>query len=400
MSSSSACRLCLRTGLRLFLELPHSSGNISRMLLKHEIGRVSPVDLRVFECPRCGFVQLTETLHAAFYDDYLMTTTHSRQMRDFQQQQANCFVTQYRLRGRRIVEVGCGDGAYMVCLARAGAVPTGIEPSQRFREIALGQGLRVHAGYARESAPLAEGPYDGFVTRQVLEHVPDPHDFLQGIRASLTADAAGLVEVPSLEQALECERFYDFFADHLNYFCQRTLRVVLEMNGFVVDSITRGMNGEYNVASVRVAASAGESGLQQHSQRIVAELREFLRTEQEAGRRVAMWGSGGKGVSVMSIVGATGVAYVIDSDPHKQGRYTPVTHLPIVSPEVLRNDPVDTVLLTALAYRDEIIERLRGPLAFSGRLAVLGSRLELPGAVGALDQRDRSMCNTIEVSSS
>ncbi len=78
----------------------------------------------------------------------------------------------------------------------------------------------------------------------------------------------------------------------------------------------------------------------------------------------------------MAAARAEGIAYVVDSDPHKQGRFTPVTHLPIVPPQRLRAEPVDTVLVTALAYRKEILEQLFGPLGFSGRVEVLGPHLE------------------------
>jgi len=375
-TSARGCRLCAQQDLTPFLELPHSAGNISRMLLAQEIGMIPAVDLRVYQCSRCGFVQLSEDLGTTFYDDYLMTTSHSRQVQDFQQSQATDFVLRYGLRGRRVVDVGCGDGAYLSHLGEAGAVAAGIEPSRRSRELAQSRGLRVFPGYVGTASPVPEGPYDGFVTRAVLEHVFDLHDFLLGIRASLTTDAAGLVEVPSLEQALEHQRFYDFFPDHLNYFSQRTLRVALEINGFIVDAIQRGMNGEYNVAFLRVAPGVDPLGLQQHTNRIVAELREFLAVEQRAGRRVAVWGSGGKGVSAMSISRAANVVYVIDTDPHKHGRYTPVTHFPIVPPEMLQSDPADTVLITALAYRDEILRQLLGPLGFQGRIVVLGPQIE------------------------
>jgi hypothetical protein len=54
-----------------------------------------------------------------------------------------------------------------------------------------------------------------------------------------------------------------------------------------------------------------------------------------------------------------------------------VTHLPVVAPERLEADPVDVLVLTALAYRDEIVAQLRGPLRFAGTIAVLGAPLEL-----------------------
>jgi len=376
-ASPDRCRLCFREGLLPMLELPHSAGNISRMLRENELGMISPVTVSVRECRWCGFVQIPKTLGATFYDDYLMTTSHSPQMQEYQAAQAAEFVAGGRLEGKRVVEVGCGDGAYLERRSTAGARPSGIEPSARFRELALHRGFPVFAGYVTAQAPIPESPYDGFTTRQVLEHVPDPHDFLQGIRSSLASGAAGLVEVPSLEQALEGRRFYDFFPDHLNYFSMRTLRLVLEMNGFAVDALQRGMGGEYNVAFVHLEPRSTDAQLQEHTDGIVGEIREFLREEQRGGRRVAVWGSGGKGIAAMAIARAEGVVYVVDSDPHKQGRYTPVTHFPIVAPQRLREDPVDTVFVTALAYRDEILRQLAGPLGFSGKIVVLGPHLEV-----------------------
>ena len=82
-------------------------------------------------------------------------------------------------------------------------------------------------------------------------------------------------------------------------------------------------------------------------------------------------------LDALAEAGAEGIRYVVDSDAHKQGRLTPVTHLPVVAPERLRSEPVDVLILTALAYRDEIVAQLRGPIGFRGTIAVLGAPLEL-----------------------
>ncbi|MBL9138093.1 MAG: methyltransferase domain-containing protein [Verrucomicrobiales bacterium] len=375
-ASVPACRLCGQPDREPFLSLPHSPANISRLLRPEEFARDRPVDLQIWRCQACGFVQLDPTFAETFYDDYLMTVSHSPTMQRYQREQAVDFVERHALRGRRIVEVGCGDGNYLDHLKAAGAQVTGNEPSTRFRALAEARGFQVHPGYVSRQAPVPGGPYDGFATRQVLEHVPDPREFLLGIRASLRPDGVGLVEVPSLEQALAGHRFYDFFADHLNYFSASTLRLALEMAGFQVLETSRGMNGEFNVAIVRVAEALGFSDFDAKLRDLLSALRAWVEGHQKAGRRVAVWGAGGKGLSAMAVARLQGIAYVIDSDPHKQGRYTPVGHFPIVAPEYLREDPVDAVVLTALAYRSEIVSDLRGRLGFHGPIAAMGTRLE------------------------
>jgi SAM-dependent methyltransferase len=359
------------------MTLARAPRNVSYLPTPDQAASDAPVQLDVFRCEACGHVQLAQDPQASYYEDYLMTVSHSPQMRAFQEEQAEQLVTRFGLRGRRVIEVGCGDGNYLGILRRLGVDAVGIEPSTRFREVALEAGHQVLAGYVTAEQPIPGAPYDAFVTRQVFEHVPDPNDFLQGVRRSLADDAVGLVEVPSLEQALEHGRFFDFFPDHVNYWSVSTLSRALERNGFLVLDVTRGMNGEYLQAVVRTDTARDLVALAGSVERVTGSVRELLARCAAGGLSVAAWGSGAKGLTSMAEADATGIRYVVDSDPYKQGRLTPVTHLPVVGPERLVEEPVDVVLLTALAYRDELVAQLRGPLGFRGTIAVLGDPLEL-----------------------
>lgn len=335
-----------------------------------------PIDLRVWRCDVCSFVQIDPAFDESYYDDYLMTVSHSSQMQAYQREQAREFVARFGLQDKRIVEVGCGDGNYLDHLHAAGARVVGNEPSAKFRALAEARGYVVHSDYVHRSAPVPDGPYDAFACRQVLEHVADPREFLLGIRKSISPDGVGLVEVPSLEQALGSHRFYDFFADHLNYFSLSTLRLALESTGYDVLETSHGMNGEFNVAIVRVARSLTFQGFNEKVHDLLGSLRVWVQEQRALGRRIAVWGAGGKGLSAMAVSGLEAIEYVIDSDPHKQGLHTPVQHLRVVPPEQLLHDPVDAIVLTALAYKAEILADLRGRLGFSGVVVALGTELE------------------------
>jgi hypothetical protein len=90
-------------------------------------------------------------------------------------------------------------------------------------------------------------------------------------------------------------------------------------------------------------------------------------------RTVAVWGAGAKGLATLALVGGDELSYVVDSDPHKQGGLTPVSHLPVVPPARLREQPVDVAVLSALAYRHEIVAKLRSELGFGGRIVEIGA---------------------------
>ena len=371
------CYLCGSNRFCKCLTLEHAPRNIQRLLTSNQLATDSAITLVVYQCQECGLVQLPQTLEAEYYDDYLMTVSHSPQMRAFQRSQAIDFVSRFDLAGKRVIEVGCGDGNYLQYLREAGATVCGIEPSRAFRQMAQMRNFQVLEGFVSRQRPIPNAPYDAFVMRQVLEHVPDPNDFLQGIRQALNPAGVGLVEVPSLEQALEGGRFYDFFCDHLSYFSSVTLRHALERNGFEVLEISRGMNGEYNVALVRKAPEYDFVAMQRILDAVAADLRAYVEGCNRQGRRIAVWGAGGKGITVLAVARLRGIAYMVDSDPNKQGRFTPVSHLPIFAPEALLSDPVDVIIVTALAYRDEILAQLRETLGFKGTIVVLGPRIQV-----------------------
>jgi transketolase len=375
--SVSHCRLCGNAPLKSVLSILNSPRNIQKLFKAEEIYLDRPIDLSVLGCSRCGFVQIDPLLEEEYYDDYLMTTTHSLQMQDYQQRQAIDFVQSYDLVGKSVKEMGCGDGSYLDHLRAAGALPSGIEPSSRFRELALARGYKVESGYLTATRILEGGLCDGFVTRQVLEHVPDIHGFLTGIRLNLKPGGVGLIEVPSLEKALTDRRFYDFFPDHVNYFSLRTLRLVLELNGFEVIELRQDMFDEYNVAVVRNSAHPDLTEVGQTVGSLGQELRDFIARYHLTGRKVAIWGAGGKGLSVMATAGIKNVDLLVDGDPHKQGLITPVTHLTVEAPSALGTVNVDAVIITAMAYRHEIERTLTYEYSFCGEIAVLGHNLDL-----------------------
>lgn len=370
------CRLCAAPALQRWLTLPRMPRNVSRLLREDELGQDSPVALTIYQCDECGLVQLCDFLADDYYDDYVMTVSHSPQMQHYQQTQADYFVRAFNLAGQTVLDVGCGDGYYLHCLSQSGAIPVGIEPSAAFRALAHSRGFTIHAGSIGRQSDIPGAPYAAFVIRQVLEHIRDVNDFLQGIRRALAPGAVGLIEVPSLEQALEYTRFYDFFPDHVNYFSQRVLRVALERNGFAVQEMRRGMHGEYHEAYVILEPPAAGTALQQVVDSLSASLRAFVASHTERGQCVAVWGAGAKGLVTLATAQVDSIAVVIDSDPHKQGRYTPISHVKIMPPDYLRQHPVDAVIITAMTYRDEIIAQLQ-ELGFTGAIAVLGPTLEI-----------------------
>jgi SAM-dependent methyltransferase len=342
-----------------------------RLLRANELIDDKATDLVVYQCSSCGFISIPANLSDNYYDDYVNVSSLSPSMRAFQQYSARSFVDRFALQQKPTLEIGSGDGFFLKSLNEAGAIAVGIEPSRAQREIAQSLGLTVHDGFLERGRRLSDGGFDAFVTRQVFEHISDMHGFLMAIRDNLKPGAAGMIEVPNLDLLIRDHRFFDFIPEHLNYFSPRSLRLILELSGFEVLDIKEVQDGEAISASVRLIETRQYGFMPDAVSRLRAELSDFIAACRSRGESVAMWGAGGKGVSILAGAGGADIALLVDGDPHKAGLFTPVSHLVVSPPSELRRQKVDVIIITAPAYTKEILRMLRTEYAFTGRVAVI-----------------------------
>ncbi|GAB4517644.1 MAG: class I SAM-dependent methyltransferase [Anaerolineae bacterium] len=369
MEIITTCRLC---GTPLpeapALHLENIPPRIQYFPTAEQLATDESATLDVFQCTGCGLIQLNSA-PVVYADEATSTTAYYQNMMDIRQQQAHHLIHTYDLQGATVLDVGCGDGHLLEIITAEGALAVGVDASERALALARAKGLNVHYGYITRTHQIDGAPFDAFMSTDVIEHVPDVKDFLQGVNANLKPGAVGLIETPSFEKALEDHRFYEFILDHLSYFTVETFRLALEMTGFEVLNIERNREGENLTAIVRKRPADDLNALLAYTDRLKAAFNDFMQMMQ--GQRVAIWGASLQALTLSSMLDLSTTAYVIDSAPYKQGRYTPVSHLPIVSPETLHTDPVYAVLIIAPRYRDEIIRQIEGDAQYNGAIAVL-----------------------------
>jgi SAM-dependent methyltransferase len=371
------CRLCGQATNRPALTLTGMPRWNHRLLNETELAHDAPIDLDIHRCDSCGFVSLPMLLGDDYYSDYVNAPSSSPQMQTFMDQQAREFVNRFALQGRSVLEIGCGDGGFLEKLRDAGADCFGIEPSEGQLRLALARNLRVEGGLLSGDRRIDDSPFDAFVTRQVFEHVEDMHGFLAAIRAHLKPEGVGLVEVPNLDILLAQHRFFDFIPEHVNYFSADTLRLVLELAGFEVLAIEPVQDDEALRALVRRKKLDPLHGLSTRVEELKRDVSVFVKHHRDRGERVAVWGAGGKGLSMLAVVDPRDIDLLVDGDANKCGRYVPVSHLRVSPPQALREQAIGAVIIMAPAYRNEILHLLRTSYKFKGAVGVVSSSFEV-----------------------
>ena len=352
--SHRQCRVCQQAfyanALLQYQNMPKSAQFLP---LASELGQEQGADLEVCQCSGCGLIQLSNE-PVFYYRDVIRAAAVSAEMSAFRQSQFADWVNEYQLLGKKVIEIGAGAGEYLSILGQTGVAAYGLENNQDSVTKCIEKGLNIEQGFIEhENRQLTGGPFDAFVMLNFLEHLPDPNTSLKGIHHNLKDDAIGLVEVPNFDMIVRNKLFSEFISDHLFYFTKDTLSHTLQRNGFDVLTCSETWHDYSLSAVVRKRIPMNLAVFDEQQARLAEELDNYIARFSNKG--VAIWGAGHQALAVMSLAGlGDKIRYVVDSAPFKQNRYTPATHIPIVSPEQLNLDPVDAVIVMAASYSDEV----------------------------------------------
>jgi SAM-dependent methyltransferase len=365
------CRIC---GQHFFGEPLLRYANMPKAAQKFpeapDLATETGIDLEVCQCAGCGLVQLSND-PVPYYREVIRAAAVSAVLRDSKTRQFADFVERFGLQGKRVIEIGCGRGEFLSLLPPLGVAAHGLEDSPDAVVHCRGNGLLVEQGYVEgDGTTLANGLFDAFLLLMFLEHMPDPNAALRGIHRNLNEGAVGVVEVPNFEMLLRKKLFSEFIGDHLLYFSQETLQTTLNLNGFEVIEFSEIRNDYVISAIVRKRGRLDISHFYEYQVKITADIHAYL--ARFPAQRVAVWGAGHQALAIIALTGiADQIRYVVDSAPFKQGKFTPATHLPIVGPQALDEDPVDAVIVMAASYSDEVAGIVRQRLGPTTPVAIL-----------------------------
>ncbi|HET7489820.1 MAG TPA: class I SAM-dependent methyltransferase [Acidimicrobiales bacterium] len=284
-----------------------------------------------------------------------------------------------------VVEVASNDGYLLQHFVAAGVPVLGVEPAANVAEAARARGVPTETGFfGAGTAEALDLQADLLVANNVLAHVPDLNDFVDGIRIALKPQGVVSIEVPHLLRLIEGTQFDTIYHEHFSYFSVLAARHALAGRGIVVFDVeplpTHG--GSVRIWGCRAEAdreptermeavleqerAAGLDRLDTYErfpERVEERRRdvvEFFADARDAGLKVAGYGAAAKGNTFLNFCGLTSVdvPFVCDLSPHKQGLFLPGSHIPVLPPDALDDAQPDRIVLLAWNLADEIVAQL------------------------------------------
>jgi len=398
------CRLCQAPLLMRLVDLgrsPLANSYLSAEALEQP---EASYPLCPMVCENCWLVQLPafETPEAIF-NEYLYFSSFSDSWLDHCRVLTESLTQRLGLGGAsRVIEVASNDGYLLQFFQQAGIPVLGIEPAANVAAVAQAKNIPTEVrfmGAQLGSELAAQGNQANLVLGlNVLAHVPDLHDFTEGLRLSLAPEGTLVMEFPHVLELIRGLQFDTIYHEHFSYLSLLPVERLFREHGLALfdvetlnthggslrifachaqddragkpaEGLRRARQGE---ALARLDDRGGYAEFADKILNIRERLLKHLHKARANGRKVVGYGAPAKGVTLLNYcgIGPDLLPYTVDRSLWKQGKFLPGCHIPIRCPTDLIADRPDEVLILPWNLEAEIRSQMVEIKAWGGRFVV------------------------------
>ena len=398
------CRFCKTELKNVFIDLVNSPASNSFLTAEQLNEPETFYPLKVYTCHQCFLVQVDEykKSDAIFDSNYVYFSSYSTSWLQHAKAYTDLMSDRFGYNENSlVVEVASNDG-YLLQYFKQKDIPVlGIEPTANTAEAAKEKGVDSvidFFGKRLANELVAKNiKADLLLGNNVLAHVPDILDFVGGLKIMLKETGVITMEFPHLMQLVDNNQFDTIYHEHFSYLSFHTVQQIFESQGLVMFDVeeipthggslriyARHQNDHTKAITENVAAllakesAKGLNGLsyyanfQQKALKVKLDITEFLILQKRAGKRVAAYGAAAKGNTMLNYCGIKNdlIDFVVDANPHKQHKFLPASHIPVVNEQYLKDAQPDFVIIFPWNLKDEITKQLSYIKDWGGKFVV------------------------------
>jgi len=399
----SSCRFCGSVLRSTFVDLG-TTPLANNFLKAAQLNQMEPFyPLHAYVCDLCFLVQLNEVVSPeAIFTDYPYFSSYSETWLQHASAYADMVIERFRLgAGRRVIEIASNDGYLLQYFVAKGISVLGIEPAANVASAAVKRGIPTVVKFFGEQTArelVAEGiGADLLVGNNVLAHVPRLNDFVSGMKILLKSNGVITMEFPHLMRLMDENQFDTIYHEHFSYFSFITVEKIFAAHGLTIFDVEElPTHGGSLRVYVRHAGDTAKTVADR-----VTELREredragfthlkhylsfgervkeskrgilgFLIRAKQDGKTIAGYGAPAKGNTLLNYCGIRSdfIDYTVDRSPHKQGYFTPGTHIPIYGPEKVKETRPDYLFILPWNLKEEVMEQMSYIRDWGGKFVV------------------------------
>jgi 2-polyprenyl-3-methyl-5-hydroxy-6-metoxy-1,4-benzoquinol methylase len=396
------CRICGWKTEKTFINLGHtplSNSYLKKKLIKNE----KKFPLHALICTKCMLVQLEEFESAKkIFTEYAYFSSYSKTWLKHAEKYVKKMKKKLNLNSDNLViEIASNDG-YLLQYFKKYEIPVlGIEPAKNVAKIAKKKKIPTITKFfgtklAKELVKSGKQP-DLLLGNNVLAHVPNLNDFVEGLKILLNQNGVITLEVPHILQLIDKNQFDTIYHEHFSYFSLITLKKLftkhklkifdveqLNTHGGSLRIFIKHENNDFQKERKSVkkileiekifglTKISTYTNFSQEVNLIRKELLNFLHKSKEDNKIVVGYGAPAKGNTLLNFceINFELIDYTVDMNPHKQGMYLPGSHILIKDPNEIFKTKPDYVLILPWNLKKEIMTQMKDIRKWGGKFVI------------------------------
>ena len=234
-----------------------------------------------------------------------------------------------------------------------------------------------------------------------IAHLNDVRDLMEGVKTLLKKDGVFIVECNYWGGMVKNINYSLIYHDHFSYFSLKVWNIFAKKYGMNVfdATVTPAQGGslrlfiskdnkkktnrykklikEENINRLNTFKKSLE--YKNNVKRISNKLKKIVNNLKKEGKKIAGYGAAAKGLTILkcSGLGKKQISYFVDDSPAKQGLYTPVDHIPIISRKDANKILPDYFIILAPNYSDVIIKKEKNFINRGGKFIIPKNELSI-----------------------
>lgn len=372
------CRVC-GNSLEKFLDLgkmPLANG----FLYEKDFSNEYFYNLAVGFCNDCSLVQLIEQPEPEkmFNENYPFFTSSSKFMVEHFRNMALDVISVYGSDPRIVVEIGSNDGSMLKVFKERGCEEIGIEPSKSAYTKALSNGIfTLNEFFNKETARVLwqeVGSADIIVSANVICHIADINSVFEGVSELLDEDGIFVFEEPYIGSILNKVSYDQIYDEHVFYFSATSVKKIAEKFGMSLFMVRKqNVHGgslryyickdsrptDFSLVSEKdfgINKFFEFADLVEKSKYTFKSLLEYLK---DKGNSIVGYAATSKSTTILNYCGIDNsyIDCIYDTTKEKWNKFTPGTHIPVISYDRFKNDSPEYSVLFAWNHRNEILNK-------------------------------------------
>jgi len=405
------CRFCNNNLEYMFLDLGKSPMANSYLKTEGLNKMESFYPLRAYVCSNCFLVQLDEFESPKnIFTEYAYMSSYSESMLKHVQNFVEKSIERFHIdKSSQVLEIASNDGYLLQFYKNEGIPCLGVEPAINVAKIAEKKGIKsITKFFSLQTAKelISDGKdADLLIAFNVLPHIPNLNDFIEGFKTILKKDGIGVIQFSAyLLPFLQNIEFDTIYHEHFSFFSVYTLEKIFASCGLTIfdieeQSIHGGSMRLYlkhtENDSIKISSNVANQikkeidyGINELStymkfQERVVELKsriwKFFLDVKSENKTIVGYGAPAKGNTLLNYCGIDKnlLHYTVDINPYKQGRFLPGTEIPIYNPEKIFETRPDYVIILAWNLKSEIMQQMKDISKWGGKFVTLIPEVEV-----------------------